>query len=318
MTATLHIIASCTERKSRLVPGSLRLRDVAVDDTVMRARAWWRRLHTGHHEAFEAGTLYAGEHWSVVMGLPEVARASGFKPHLWVASAGYGLIPANASIRPYSATFARGDEDSVVKDASNRDTADQLQAWWRVLSQQAGPSSLHVRSIKDLAANEPRACILVVASPVYVAALAEDLALAARQLMKAERLLIVSTPSSLSKGPLAPHWIPSNAYHQQRLGGSKLSLHARVARELINESTVEQFDAPTLQKRYVRLIEGSAPPLVHSRTPMSDEQVCAFIRQAVKAGGKSWSASLRLLRAGGQACEQSRFKRLFLEVQEGL
>jgi len=261
--------------------------------------------------------LYAGEHWSVVMGLPEVARASGFKPHLWVASAGYGLIPANAAIRPYSATFARGDDDSVITDTRNRDSAGQLQLWWKVLSEQEGPSLHDVRSIKELAVKEPRASILVVASPPYVAALAEDLSLAAQQLAKPERMLIVSTPSPLSKGRLARHWIPSNAYHQNRLGGSRMSLHARVARELIKETPVDQFDAPVLQQRYVRLIESSAPLHVYSRAPMTDAQVRAFIRQAVKAGGKTWSASLRLLRAKGQACEQSRFKRLFLEVQEG-
>jgi hypothetical protein len=317
MTATLHIIASCTDRKRQPVPASLHLRAVEVDGIEARARAWWNRLKAERYDAFEAGALYAGEHWSVVLGLPDVARSSGFKPQLWVASAGYGLIPAQATIRSYSATFARGHDDSVVKDGSSRDSAGQLQLWWKLLSEQEGPSATHARSIGELAAEEPRASILVVASPLYVTALAEDLAMAARHLARPERLLIVSTPSSLSKGVLAPHWIPSNAYHQTRLGGSKLSLHARVARELIEQTSNERFDAQALQRKYERLIERSAPPLVHQRTPMSDEQVRSFIREAVSAGVKSWSASLRRLRAGGQACEQSRFKRLFLEVREG-
>lgn len=317
MTATLHIIASCTDRKRQPVPAPLHLRAVEMDGIEARARAWWNRLWAERYDAVEAGTLYAGEHWSVVLGLPAAALASGFKPQLWVASAGYGLIPTQATICSYSATFARGHDDSVVKDGSSRDSAGQLQLWWKLLSEQEGPSATHARSIGELAAEEPRASILVVASPLYVTALAEDLAMAARHLARPERLLIVSTPSSLSKGVLAPHWIPSNAYHQKRLGGSKLSLHARVARELIAQTSSERFDAHALQRKYERLIERSAPPLVHQRTPMSDEQVRSFVRESVSAGAKSWSASLRRLRAGGQACEQSRFKRLFLEVQEG-
>ncbi|MBZ4418757.1 hypothetical protein [Myxococcus sp. RHSTA-1-4] len=317
MTATLHIIASCTDRKRQPVPEPLRLRAVKVDGIEARARAWCERLSDDRYDAFEAGALYAGAHWSVVLGLPEVARARGFKPQLWVASAGYGLIPAHAVIRPYSATFARGHDDSVVKNAASRDSADQLRMWWKVLSRHEGPSARHARSINELAAEGPRASILVVASPLYVTALAEDLARAVQQLVVPERLLIVSTPSPLAKGPLAPHWIPSSAHHQKRLGGSKLSLHARVAREIIEQTPSERFDAHSVRRKYQRLIARSAPPLVHQRTPMSDAEVHSFIRDALRAGEKSWSASLRRLRAGGQACEQSRFKRLFLEVREG-
>jgi len=317
MVAPLHIIASCTERKRVAVPAALRLREVVAEDTRARAREWWRHLKTGRHATVAASALYAGEHWSVVLGLPEAARASGFTPRLWVASAGYGLIPVNAAVQPYSATFARGNEDSVVTDPGARDAADQLQLWWGSLSEYEGPAVGQARTIMALAEDEPHASILVVASSHYVAALAGDLAQAARQLTKPERLFIVSTPSTLSKGELAPHWIPSSAHHQQRLGGSKLSLHARVARELLRETPSRHFDANAVRQRYERWIETSSPPPIHHRAPMSDDQVRSYIRRVVKAGAKSWSASLRLLRSEGQACEQSRFKRLFLEVQEG-
>lgn len=317
MTATLHIIASCTERKSQPVPAELQLRDVAEQETTVRARAWWSRLKSGRHDRFEARNLYAGEHWSVVLELPEVARENGFRPQLWVASAGYGLIPADAAIHPYSATFARGEEDSVVKDASNRDSAKQVQLWWKVLSEHVGPSAGGARSIKALVSTEPHASFLIVASPLYVTALAKDLAEAVGQLARPERLLIVSSPSPLSKGGLASHWIPSSAHHQQRVKGSKISLHARVAREIITQARRSHLDAYAAKEKYEALIETSAPPLIPRRSKMSDEQVRAYIEQAVKDGVKSWSASHRLLRSQGRACEQSRFKRLFLEVQEG-
>jgi len=317
MTPTLHIIASCTDRKRRRVPAELHLGNVKAADIGARARAWWQLLLSQHQETVQAADLYAGAHWRAVLELPGVARANGFRPRLWIASAGYGLIPEDASIQPYSATFARGNADSVVTNATERDTAEQLQTWWKTLSEVKEPSKGQPRSIKSLAKMEPGANILIIASPGYVAALEEDLVGAARQIERPESILIVSTPGSRSRGELAPHWIPSSAHHQTRLGGSKLSLHARVARELIEGTRRGRLDANVAQQEYERHIESTSPPVIPNREPMSDAEVTIFVRRAVMEGTKSWSAALRLLRSEGRACEQSRFKRLFLRTQGG-
>jgi hypothetical protein len=159
---------------------------------------------------------------------------------------------------------------------------------------------------------------MLVASPTYVAALEEDLAIAASTLHRPDHLLIVSTPSALAKGALARHWVPSSAHLQAHFGGSRQSLHARVARDILQRARSEAgfLDAPAVRGYYEQLIRRSDPPKRYGRTPMTDDQVRQFIVQELRTDTRSCSATLRLLRDRGLACEQQRFKRIFSELQE--
>src|SRR5438445_13309175 len=118
MSDTVLILASCTERKRLPAPRALRLRNVRHRIAGERAARWWQQLMHEQTETLPATDLYAGGHWSVVRRLPEVARTRGLHPSLWVISAGYGLVAANARLRPYSATFAPGHPDSVSRNGS--------------------------------------------------------------------------------------------------------------------------------------------------------------------------------------------------------
>jgi hypothetical protein len=157
-----------------------------------------------------------------------------------------------------------------------------------------------------------------VASPAYVAALAEDLVHAAQALRRPEHLLIVSAPAPLFQGDLARHLVPSSAHLQEHLGGARPSLHARVARDLLQRArdTGAGVDATQAREYYERLIHRSAPLVRYERTSMTDDEVRQFIARALRAERRSCSATLRLLRDSGRACEQKRFGRLFHELQE--
>src|SRR4051794_14410967 len=112
------------------VPAELRLRQVAGGSASVRADRWWRRL-TGHgSETVPAVDLYGGDHWSIAKTLPDVARANGFEARLWVSSAGYGLVPADAKIRAYSATFATGQPDSVLASSADSVIASDFARGW--------------------------------------------------------------------------------------------------------------------------------------------------------------------------------------------
>src|SRR5262245_11141361 len=90
---TIHVIASCTDRKRLPVPLELRLREISGVRPQIRAERWWRRLSTHESRNIVATDLYGGDHWSVARSLPAVAVANGRSAQLWVASAGYGLVP---------------------------------------------------------------------------------------------------------------------------------------------------------------------------------------------------------------------------------
>lgn len=65
-----------------------------------------------------------------------------------------------------------------------------------------------------------------------------------------------------------------------------------------------------------RLMAEAAPLERHSRSPLSDDQVSAYIASALRTDTPpSCTALLRMMRDAGMACEQSRFRRLYQETR---
>lgn len=310
----LVIVASCTMRKNGDIPQALRFRRYARSNNGTRPiDAWRKALQTHDVDTIPAARLYAGAFWSVVGELPAIARGRGIAASLLIASAGYGLVSSEAELKPYSATFSPGP-DSVVPDPPDSDSrARGYKGWWRQLSSWKGPRGHHgPRSLAQIANRRPGASILVIASPVYVRAIADDLLGAAQALRRPESLVIVSSVAGFPC-ELAEHLIPSVGRLQTRLGGTLGSLHARTARHLLKEASLP-LDAHVLRAKFKRIASRAKPLKSNSRERRTDSQVRAFIRAQLKEDFRSCTALLRVYRDSGFRCEQRRFRNLFTEV----
>ena len=318
MLQTLNIVASCTERKRLPVPPAFRLRTVRPKDAGERVEQWWSKLNgVSPQDAVIASDLYLGDHWSIIKSLPQFAAIVGLRAFLWVASAGYGLIPANAPVRSYSATFASAHPDSVFTPQLEGSKFDVLRDWWNRLNRLPGPVRDVPRTIKAIARNDDRAAILVVGSSDYIGAMEEDLLAAAGVLKDSGRLIVVSTRANSALNGLAPHVVPSDARLQAGLGGARPSLHARVARKIIAEAPEWTLDSDVLRARYESLVARSPKLETYDRQTMTDEQVSKFISaERRRDPALSCSRLLRALRDSGYACEQMRFKGLFHQMSE--
>lgn len=315
MTRTLHIIASCSDRKRLPVPARLRLRSVRSTLLADRADRWWQQLSRDTSPVLPAERLYLGEHWAVCRTLLDLAPAAGYRPELWVASAGYGLVPANAALHAYSATFASGHPDSVVPAPNGVSRHELARQWWSALSKAKGPVPRTSRSLADLAKANPRASFLVIASPEYVAAMERDLSAAAGALTDSDRLLIVTSRGAKTNGLLAPYVIPSDAKLQAHVGGARTALHARVARKILKEAHRWELSAAVLQERYQRLVDRSPPVPRLDRDRLTDAEVRKYIEAELRRQpDASCSRLLRRLRDSGRACEQARFGSIFWSV----
>lgn len=312
-TPLLHIVASCTDRKRLPVPEALRLGTVRAAAHGDLFKAWWHALQRHNSPTAPAAELYAGAHWTVVRDLPRVALSSGFQAELWVASAGYGLVPASAPIRAYAATFATGHPDAVA--APDEAPAEAAQAWWAKLAGEVGPEPAAPRTLAALARSSPHSRILVVASPRYLAAMEPDLLKAAEALRSPDGLLLVSGEPGPVDDELQQHWIPSVAALQGTLGGARMSLHARLARRILEEAATHGLGVSALRDRFIELARRAGPPPRYDRNPVDDNSVQQFILQQLRTNPKATHTGLlRAFRSSGQACEQGRFRRLFQQV----
>jgi hypothetical protein len=307
MAPLLHIVASCADRKRH--PPVIRLREVAGDSVALRFSAWCNAIKGAAAPLSRAEDLYQGGYWSVVRELPALALRMGWNSKLWIASAGYGVVSSDKQLVSYSATFSSGHEDSVTTLAEDGAT----KKWWKYAT--ATKSGLGV-SLATLTKKEPEATVLIIASPAYVEAMADDLAVAVGMVRNRGAVFVISSRAP-SFAELSSSWVPSSSALQRSLGGALVSLHARVARYLILTTPPRDFRMERLVHMTKKLSEEAGPAVKRaSGTQMSDEEVIAFIRRRVAADAKaSHTRLLRELRESGQACEQGRFRRLFMQVK---
>ena len=296
----LHIIVTCTERKTAKVPEHLHLRNVPGDEPEALASRWIERLAADvSTPAVLASDLYAGEHWTRAKALPGLAIDT--QAHLWTCSAGYGLIPAQAPVRPYAATLSPGHADSVPGGRAG--TA----VWWDALSNWEGPDRTQPRTFRELAKSDPDATFLLVISATYLQACHADIE-AASMVIDHDRFMIVSAGTRASTS-LDRQLLPANARLQAHLGGTRQVLNVRIAEDLLKRRLMSCAAATEYLED---LLRGYPDMERWDREKFSDDaHVIDWIREEYQHGrGASASRMLRALRESGRACEQKRFGKL--------
>jgi hypothetical protein len=297
----LHIVVTCANRKRRPVPATLQLRRTTGVRPIQRAARWMQRLTASDLDTVRAEDLYAGEHWDIARALPRLAATGFARPTLWVASAGWGLIPIDAAIRPYSATFSTRHLDSVS------DNAQGAQDWWSAIAAWQGPTPGAARSLTALVADHPRDRVLLVLSQPYFAACGNDLRDA---ITIANDSMISIIAAGVTPQPTFEAWqLPADARLQHHVGGTRGSLNVRIAADLFTTGLTDH-GAMSLHLRH-RLT--AAPDLpTYERRRLADDEVITFIRaRRATDTNLSRTSLLRELRDGGMACEQARFADLF-------
>jgi hypothetical protein len=159
--------------------------------------------------------------------------------------------------------------------------------------------------------------MLVLGSPMYIGAVEKDLQAAIDVFEDLRRVIVVSS-EAFSGSRLAEHVIVSDARAQATVGGALVSLHARVARRLLEIAVERGWDVTRLRPAYQASVAKAAEGYVDVRARMTDEEVRQFIAQELRKQPRAnVTGLLRQLRESGRACEQGRFKALFGEVRQG-
>ncbi|HJQ12912.1 MAG TPA: hypothetical protein VJ840_17915 [Gemmatimonadaceae bacterium] len=314
MTAgTLHVVVSCKSRKTVDVPANLRMSTVRGVDLSERMRDWVMRLQTTRSVEVPASGMYGGDHWRVILRIPEAAGRQ-LDVRLWVVSAGYGLVSIDTQLKPYSATFIPSHAESIAPRFCAYSTAD----WWRELGRWRPVAYGGPRTLDELATSlmGRRDVLLLALSQPYALALREDIASAERKASGRVALVSVGLAAVENRSTLAS-LLPVEARLKQRVGGAMQGVNGRIAEMMVREHA-KWF--PSVDKLRALVCEwvADAPALpIYDRAVQSEDEVRQFIRDHAKPDQvSSRTGMLRALRDSGRACEQSRFRRLYDEVME--
>lgn len=309
----LNIIVTCTKKKSVIPDEQMCLRDVPGNDLRTLLPAWIKRLKGYKGRTIRAIDLYQGDHWQVAKSLVGIANPFG-RSKLWVCSAGYGLIPAESAIAPYSATFSTGHPDSVPERLSGG--RGDLSHWWREVSKWSGPDPREPRTIAEIARKFPKSRILVAASNSYLQTMLEDLEVARKAMVRADHLVLFSGTGRVSD-ELTENLIGSDARMQRFIGGALMSLNVRTLGWAIENSQETGLSPERIRKAISKEISRAKPHERINRTQLTDAEVSEFIECQHQQGHPLVTTSLlKLLRSTGFACEQKRFRKLLFQAKE--
>ena len=309
---TIRLIVTCTDRKTVRPPEHRMMRnlDAPVES---RAAIWTDLLDIGPSDnspALSAHDLYCGEHWTVVSSL--VPEAVGRTLDLWVASAGLGLIHASAVVQSYGATFSARVADSITRDVAADERRSYCRSWWTILCRRSG-------SIADLARSDPKSPLIFAGSPAYVDPLASDLTEAAQELDDPASLFVITSGGYSIPGSTTLRAVDRLA-SPDGLGGSLISLNARLAKWLVESATDHSFDPSKVHTRFEELIASCPDRKRFDRQRVDVDDVKQFIRSKFELAAQdhrrpsSASALLREFRDTGRACEQKKFGAIYTEV----
>lgn len=312
-SGTLHVVVSCKSRKTVDVPANLRMSTIRAVNLPERMRDWVEQLQTNRSAEVPASSLYAGDHWRVVLRIPGAAGGR-LDVRLWVVSAGYGLVSIDTPLKAYSATFISEHAESVAPRRCGYSTAD----WWRNLSRWSPDVYAGPRTLDELAASltRRRDVLLLALSQPYALALREDIASAERRAVG--RVALVSVGLAAAANLSAPaSLLPVEARLKQTVGGAMQGVNGRIAEMIVREHA-KWFPSVDRLRALIGQWVADAPALpTYGRAVQSDDAVRQFIRDQANAGKvRSRTGMLRALRDSGRACEQSRFGRLYGEVME--
>jgi hypothetical protein len=296
----LHIVVTCSNRKRHGVSASLRLGAVTQRRPAARFATWTGRLDASDSPRHRAMDLYAGEHWQVARTLTDMPAAKGAQ--LWIASAGYGLIPADTAICSYAATFSAPAYDAVGV------TIAEVADWWQRLGTWPGPASGQPRTFTALASHSPDASVIVVLSEAYQRACSDDL-LAAAAILQPAALSVIGPPDA--HPPLADLLVPVTAVLRHTVGGSLQALNVRTAKHLLETGT--GVNRTALREAAIAAMPANPPAPQAKGERLSDAEVAAYIRGQAH---NSATQLLRQLRLTGRSCEQGRFGQLHRDVCE--
>ncbi len=292
----LAILVNCTQRKSVSATQYLSVRTLPQGSVSDRAREWVGRVNAAPPTC-DLIELYNGEAWTQAKLLLRDATVAGFSAQLFVASAGLGLRPVEASAPAYAATFSSGQDDTVAT------SLDDSRAWWELVNET--PNTVDPLSFRD-------ASVLAVLSESYARVLHSDLN---RMSDVAAEMLVIGG----SAGALGCPRLPADRALREVLGGTVSSLNLRMARAWVDRRGSSALYSDKDHRDWQIWSQGARKVERYDRQQLDDHDVRSLILKLfVDEPAASATHALRHLRSSGFACEQKRFHRIHAQLVKEL
>lgn len=226
---------------------------------------------------------------------------------LYIASAGLGLVSSAEKVPGYDLSISL-DTPAAVQHLI--DGAFVARDWWADLSR--SPYATPLKNIFDRNSDH---LVLIAVSNSYVTLIAEELARLDESAR--DRLRLFGAADSKYPAALRSLLMPYDGRLDALVRGSKVDFAQRSAEHFIEGMTSDKHFPTRVdeQRAWVTAALSRVPVKAPQRRQVVDDAKIIEFARKLAAQGHSHTKALGILRKqNGIACEQSRFRRLFIEA----
>jgi hypothetical protein len=299
-TAICALVTNCSARKSALGAPGLLYRNLAKGPQSAVGDRWLAALEQAPATT-RARDLYSGRG---VVRMQALADRLGAP--LYIASAGLGLVKSEEKVPSYDLSVST-DTPSAVQRLIDDDFC--AKAWWSNLSR-----SPYATPINDLFDENADHLICIAVSNSYVPLMSDDLARLDKK--RRDRLRLFGAADSKYQPALRPMLMPYDRRLDTLVRGSKVDFAQRAAEHFIVALTTDKHFPTSVdeQRAWVAATLDEVPIKAQEKRQVVDDAKIMELAGGLAAQGHSHTRALGILRKQGIACEQGRFRRLFIEA----
>lgn len=295
------LVTNCSAQKSAGCAPGLSYQDLAPGPQSAVEGQWVTALARSS-PAMRARDLYTGR------GVRRMQRlADSLGAHLFIASAGLGLVRGEDNVPGYDLSVSAGTASAVQRRVLGSFSPKD---WWTSLQQ-----SKYASPIGEVFARQANGLVLVAISNAYVPLLVHELIRLERA--QRDRLRLFGAVDSKYPADLRHLLMPYDARLDTLIRGSKVDFAQRAAEHFVTGmSTNASFpNGIDEQRSWVKAnLDAVIVRPVEKRQAADDARIRELARKLAEQGLSHTKALSVLRQQHGIACEQSRFRRLFLEA----
>jgi hypothetical protein len=299
-TAICALVTNCSARKSALGASDLLHGNLAKGPQSAVAERWLAALERASATT-RARDLYSGRG---VVRMQVLADRLGVP--LYIASAGLGLVKSEERVPSYDLSVSADTPSAVQRLIDHAFTAKD---WWANLSR-----SPYATPIDELFDENENHLICIAVSNSYVPLISDELARLDKT--RRDRLRLFGAADSKYQPALRPLLMPYDRRLDTLVRGSKVDFAQRAAEHFIVAMTTDKHFPNSVdeQRAWITATLDEVPVKALEKRQVVDDAKIMGLARKLAAQGHSHTKALGILRNQGIACEQSRFRRLFIEA----
>lgn len=299
------VITNCTSRKS-CRGAVLSLSPADLQQPLDQVMETWSALLAKAPRNIQSGALYQGRSFSDAKVV-----ADEMNSHLYVISAGLGVIRSDELVPNYNLTISEG-QGSIASalsrcNASSRD-------WWSLLTGSSGPA----KSIRDAFDWTQSISVYVALPSTYLKMVERDLLTLSSSQRECVRIFTSVSGQQMLSDSLRKICMP----YDDRLeghgvyAGTRADFAQRAMRHFVEELRAQNLSSEEARTLVMQSLKVLTKPILPKRARRTDEEIIALIAKNWDRFNGHQGQLLRYLRDEALiSCEQSRFRGLWRQTQ---